>query len=340
MPWQTVGVSYVPQFTITPSLLTRVESISALRERIMSAVVQVPWIASLQKDTRARNTHSSTAIEGNPLTLDDVRALEEGAVVPATLRARREVLNYFAALRHVEKSATRKRLRHEDIFRLHSIIGGEVMDQGEAGRYRNINVRVGAYVPPPHATVSGLMFELLDWWNKDAAALSSVLSSAIVHYRFEAIHPFADGNGRAGRALSLWELYRRGFDSHHIFAVDEFYWEDRPRYYAALTAVRKQGEDLTSWLEYSAEGLQQTLERVWDRMGELAISGHREALVLRPRQEQLLKLFGKKGGLTPAEIRAALKVSKQGAMDLLRPLLAAGLVRRVGTLKSGRYLLQ
>ena len=56
-----------------------------------------------------------------------------------------------------------------------------------------------------------------------------ILSSAIVHHQFETIHPFADGNGRAGRMLSLWELYRRGFDNHHIFSIDEFYWEDRPR---------------------------------------------------------------------------------------------------------------
>ena len=44
--------------------------------------------------------------------------------------------------------------------------------------------------------------------------------------------PFADGNGRTGRALALWEFYWRGFDSHHIFSVDEYYWEDRPGYYA------------------------------------------------------------------------------------------------------------
>ena len=333
-------MSYQPQFTITPVLLARVEGIAALRERIQNATVQVPWIPALQKDTRARNTHSSTAIEGNPLTLEEVRALEEGVTVAAPERARREVLNYFAALRHVEKQAAKKRLVHEDIFRLHAIIAGEVMDQGEAGRYRTMRVRVGQFVPPPPEDVSGLMLELLEWWNQDAPELSPVLSSAIVHHRFETIHPFADGNGRTGRALALWELYRRGFDSHHIFAVDEFYWEDRPRYYAALEVVRHEGDDLTSWLEYCAEGLQQTLERVWDRMGRLSVATAREKLVLRPRQEQLLQLLGQRGGLAPAELRAALKVSKQGAMDLLRPLLKAGLVKRVGTLKSGRYVLK
>lgn len=333
-------MGYRPQFSITPALLARVEGIAALRERIQGAAVQVPWIPALQKDTRARNTHSSTAIEGNPLTLEEVRALEEGATVSAPVRARREVLNYFAALRHVERQAAKKRLVHEDIFRLHAIIAREVMDQGEAGRYRTMRVRVGQFVPPPPEDVSGLMFELLEWWNKDAPSLSPVLSAAIVHHRFETIHPFADGNGRTGRALALWELYRRGFDSHHIFAVDEFYWEDRPRYYGALDAVRREGDDLTSWLEYCAEGLRQTLERVWERMGQLAVTSAREKVILRPRQEQLLKLLGKSGGMTPSELWAALKVSKQGAMDLLRPLVIAGLVKRVGTLKTGRYVLK
>ena len=93
-------------------------------------------------------------------------------------------------------------------------------------------------------------------------------------------------------------------------------------------------------MEYCAEGLQQTLERVWERMGELLVSTARERLVLRPRQEQLLKLLGQSGGMTPAKLWAALKVSKQGAMDMLRPLVKAGLVKRVGTLKSGRYVLK
>ena len=129
-----------------------------------------------------------------------------------------------------------------------------------------VSVRVGESVPPPAADVSGLMFELLEWWGSASLQLSPVLSSAILHYRFEAIHPFADGNGRTGRALALWELYRRRFDMHHIFSVDEYYWENRPRYYAALESVRHEGEDLSKWLEYCAEGLRQTLDNVWLRV--------------------------------------------------------------------------
>lgn len=333
-------MSYEPQFTISPRLLARVEAVAALRERIQGAAVELSWIPALQKDTRTRNVHASTAIEGNPLTLEQVRALEEGRPLAASdARSRREVLNYFAGLRYVEKNAEMKTIRHADILQLHRILAEGVMDQGEAGRYRTIAVRVGRYVPPAPGDVSGLMMELLDWWNKPAKHLSPVMSAAILHYRFEAIHPFADGNGRAGRALALWELYRRGFDTHHIFSVDEYYWEDRPRYYAALEAVRSGGDDLTGWLEYCAEGLRQTLERVWLRIQTFQPTSGKQ-LVLRPKQERLLHLLRDHGSLTPAEIWAALDISRQGAMDLLRPLLEAGVVEKIGGKKTGRYALR
>jgi len=333
-------VAYEPRFQITPRLLSLVEQAAALRERIQSAAVELPWIPALQKDTRTRNSHASTAIEGNPLTLEQVRALEEGRELSAVeARPKREVLNYFAGLRYVEKQANKKTIRHEDIFDLHRLLAGQVMDQGEAGRYRTIQVRVGRHFPPAAADVSGLMFELLEWWNKKAPALSPVLSSSILHYQFEWIHPFADGNGRTGRALALWELYRRGFDSHHIFSVDEYYWEDRPAYYRALDAVRSAGEDLTGWLEYCAEGLCQTLDRVWTRVQSYSVQSPGK-LVLRPRQEQLLRLLRDHGSMTPSALWAALRISRQGAMDLLRPLLKAGLVERIGTKKSGKYALK
>ncbi len=333
-------MSYQPRFTITAHVLTIIEEISACREKILSATVQVPWIPALQKDARVRNTHSSTAIEGNPLTLEEVRLLEEGQKLHAEpARSQREVLNYLAGLRFIEKRSTKKTITHQEILNLHGIISSGVMDQGRAGRYRDIDVRVGFHLPPPHELVSGLMSEFLGWWNHESAKWSPVITSGVIHHRFEDIHPFADGNGRTGRALALWELYRRGFDTHHIVSVDEVYWEHRSRYYEALDAVRRQGGDLTGWLEYTGEVLHLTLERVWVRVQRLMAGTGPKKIVLRRRQEQLLQILKDRRSLTPQEIRKALGVSKQGAMDLLNPLLDAGLVRRVGTRKSGRYLL-
>jgi Fic family protein len=180
---------------------------------------------------------------------------------------------------------------------------------------------------------------LLEWWNTASHELSSVLSCAIVHCRFEAIHPFADGNGRTGRALALWELYRRGFDTHHIFAVDEYFWEDRPSYYAALQNVSLAGDDMTAWLEYCAAGIRQTLERAWLRIQTVHVKPVKK-LLLRPRQEKLLLLLRDHGSMAPNQIWKALRISRQGAMDLLRPLLDAGLVEKIGGKKTGRYILR
>ena len=70
----------------------------------------------------------------------------------------------------------------------------------------------------------------------------------------------------------------------------------------------------------------------------LTQSRHKK-LVLRPRQERLLQLLADRKSMTPREIWGALGVSKQGALDLLRPLVEAGLVKRTGTRKSGNYTL-
>src|SRR6266540_2857374 len=174
-------MGYKPAYSITPVLLTEVEQIAALRERILAAAVQVPWIPALQKDTRIRNAHSSTAIEGNPLTLEQVRAIEEGREIPATAQhPQREVANYFAGLRFIEKNAQRSAITDAEVLKLHRIMAGDVMDQGTAGQYRTIRVRVGSYVAPPPERVQPMMSDLLEWWNKDAPKISPILSSAIV----------------------------------------------------------------------------------------------------------------------------------------------------------------
>lgn len=333
-------MAYNPEFTVTANLLRSLEEIAVLRERIQSAAVQVAWIPALQKDTQVRNSHSSTAIEGNPLTLEQVRELAEGREIPAaTERSKREVMNYFAALRFIAKNAKQTALTHEAILKLHAIVAAKVMDQGKAGKYRSMMVRIGKHLPPPPEQVSGLMRELLEWWNKEAPAWSPVISSAVIHYQFEHIHPFADGNGRTGRMLALWELYRRGFDTHHIFSVDEFYWSDRSRYYEALRLVQSNRGQLSPWLAYCADGLKSTLEKVWMRIQHFTAKQGKSKLILRPKQEQLLQLLKNRGSMSPQEVWAALGISKQGAAKVIAPLLKAKLIQRVGGKKSGKYVL-
>ena len=99
------------------------------------------------------------------------------------------------------------------------------------------------------------------------------------------------------------------------------------------------GDDLTGWLEFCAVGLRQTLENAWLRIQTFqAPSGQK--LVLRPKQELLLNLLRDHGSMAPREIWVALGVSRRGTMDVLNPLLGAGLVEPVGGKKSARYALR
>jgi len=331
---------YQPKFRITPHLLNLIEEIAVFREKIHNAPLQVPWVSKLQREARVLNTHSSTAIEGNPLTLAEVEQLASNPeLLTGDELSKREVLNYFAALRFIDKNSKKSSLTKKDILHLHGIVGAKVVRQGGVGEYRKIQVRVGQHFPPHSKDVPRMMKELIDWVNKESKKWSPVISSAILHYQFEEIHPFGDGNGRVGRLLALWDLYRRGFDTHHIFSVDEFYWENRPLYYYSLDSVRRNRGDLTDWLEFATEGLHLTLERVLARIQTLPLGSVKEKLILRPKQEKLLQFLKEKGPLSPREIWDLLEVSKQGAMDLLHPLIKAGIVQKIGSKKSGKYTL-
>jgi DNA-binding MarR family transcriptional regulator len=123
-----------------------------------------------------------------------------------------------------------------------------------------------------------------------------------------------------------------------LFSVDEYYWEDWLAYYAALSRVRESGEDLTQWLEYSARGLKSILDRVWLRLQKFQAAGSTK-ISLTPRQELLLGLLRDHRSLSPAEIWEHLDISRQGAMNILSPLMEAGLVEKRGTQKTGRYFL-
>ena len=275
-------MSYRPKFRITSRLLSQIDDIAVTREAILASTTRATWTpAQRPEGRRVRNTHSSSGFDGKSFTLEKVLALANGQDFPiVTERSERQLLTHFSKRLSVGRTSGRVNWTHEDVLKLHKVIArGEVMDQRPAGRYRTINVRAGRFVPPPPSEVSRLMCELLEWWNTKALELSAVVTSAIVHYRISDIHPFPDGNGRVGRALALWELYRNGFDSHSIFSLNEHYWGERRHYYAALRAVYHQGEDLTGWLEYSAEGLRLALERIQLRTQQ------QSSLLLRPTLE-------------------------------------------------------
>jgi Fic family protein len=287
----------------------------------------------------ARAAWGSTAIEGCTLSLEAIKGLMEGKeALGYPDRHVRMAQNYLDALNWLQERDPSRAILEKDVLHLHKIIAEGAVDDGPIGAYRRTDVRAGLHVCPPWRQVPPLTKDMLGWLNKSAGELPAVFSSAILHLRFVEIHPFRDGNGRVGRALATWQLYRMGFDTLHVFALDELLLENRAFYIKNLQRVQVEREDLGGWLEFMAEAVLETLERVQKRIQALGLPG-KEPLSLTLRQEKLLRLLRERGPLAIREIARALRVTPPGAHYALKPLLRAGVIKTIGIHKSTRYLL-
>lgn len=335
-------MGYAPKYTITSRLAGLLEKIAELRTKVELSPISVQWMPRLERDAFARLAHTSTAIEGNPLTLRDVEILSQGGDLPMIQRRfKNEVLNYLAALRHITDHSGKRTLTVKDVLRLHSIVGKDALERGPIGAFRDYQVVIRQHRPPKYQDAPRLVAELIDWLNSGARDLPAVISSAILHYQFEHIHPFGDGNGRVGRLLSTWELYRRKIDTYHIFSIDEVYWDKRETYFTALRSVQETKGDLTGWVEFVADAVLVGLERAWKRIeairGESAAGG--EALMLTPKQERLLTLL-RHSPLGINDIMKELRVTtRAGAHHIIKPLVQHKLVARKGGHKTGKYVI-
>lgn len=330
---------FTPKFHVSPRVFTLLEDISRIREGLRLSLVSVPWVPALVRDAMARSAWGSTAIEGCTLSLEAVRGLLEGnAAVGYPEKHVRMATNYLKALAWLQKREKQKALREKEVLELHRIIGEGCVDEGLVGAYRKIDVRAGLHVGSPWSRVPNETRELLEWINSAGSELPALFSSAILHLRFVEIHPFRDGNGRVGRALAIWQLYRMGFDTLHIFALDEVLLENRALYIKALQRVQVEGHDLGEWIEFIAEAILETLERVQGRVQSLGVKGETPVL-LTLRQEKLLRLLQERGPLGIREISRALRVTSPGAHYALKPLLKQGVVQIIGAHKTTRYAL-
>ena len=335
-----------PSFRISPELLGLLTQTTELKAWITEAVVDVPWLPKLQRDTAARLAHSSTAIEGNALALPEVEALARGEVTGAPEKASQEVKNSLAAMRWIWSKSSGSAITENDLLHLHKLLMTKLLPKEASGRYKAKHNRIidhagrTIYTPPGPERSKTLTRELIAWTNSpDAAKLHPVIINGIAHHQLVSIHPFADGNGRIARALGVWLLYTRGFDTQHLFALDEFYEEDRQRYYDKIQQARDLDGDLSFWLEYSAQAVLDTLKKTRDRIVSLQVSAKAPRLRLTKRQEDVLRFLRDRGRVKAPDIEAAFRLTRARVGQIIKPLVEAGLVIREGQTRATTYRL-
>lgn len=336
---------YKPKYRITPYLLKLIDEASSLRSWVENATVKVQWLPALQLESRARRAHSSTSIEGNPLTLSQVEAVSKGEAVGAAGDKEREVENCLSAIKWVEKNYSKK-IDEAAVLRLHSMLLKGLVADEKRGHYKNkqnyIKNEKGIviYTPPAPSVTPQAMRELIDWINsKDAEELHSVVVCAIIHHRLVSIHPFSDGNGRLARLLGTWILYKRGFDIRHIFSLDDHFALNRKFYYEKIEQARELDGDLTHWIEYVAEGINGTLKRVKKRVEELMASSGKKIL-LSARQEELIRLLRDNGVLNVRSMIEKMNITRARVNQIMQPLVEAGIVEVAGKARATVYRLK
>lgn len=159
--------------------------------------------------------YHTTAIEGNTLSLEQMRSIMETglAIGGKSVMEHNEVLGLNLALQFINDTLQHRfgKITVNDILQIHKRVLGHV-DPITAGNLRTTQVFVGGYIPPPSVEVNDLMDDFVDWMNsEEAASLHPVEFAALAHYKFIYIHPFLDGNGRTSRLLMNLILLRAGY---------------------------------------------------------------------------------------------------------------------------------
>lgn len=220
-----------------------------------------------------REAVSSSRIEGTQASLNDLFFFEAAKFEKPKVPDVQEVRNYVRAMEYGFERLKKLPVSIRLICEIHKIlmegVRGKRAAPGEIRRSQNwigppvCSLNESTYVPPP---VDEMKQALSDWEkylhsNSDEPPL---VQCALMHYQFEAIHPFLDGNGRIGRLLITFFLCERGCLNQPLLYLSAFFDKFRDEYYSRLLAISQRG-DWHGWIEFFLRGVaSQSREAVSD----------------------------------------------------------------------------
>ncbi len=280
----------------------------------------------------------SSRIEGTQATLGELLASEAGAVVERSPEDLREVSNYVVALEHGIARLKRLPIGVRLIRELHEkLMKGVRGEHASPGHFRRVQNWIGvpgstpataAYVPPPPREVRGCLMA----WEKfvQQSDLPPLVTIALAHYQFEAIHPFRDGNGRVGRLLITLFLVQRKILPTPLLYLSAFFEASRRDYYDGLRGISQHGE-WNPWLEYFLIGVARMSEDALSRAARInqllarwqrAVAGESSKVAL-----QVVDLIGANPFITIKGAAEKLGVAFTTAQRAIERLERAGILQ-------------
>ncbi len=327
---------FTPYYNVSPALLRDIKRITLLVHEINKQVIPEVVLLEQQNEARSLSTYASTSIEGNPLSLTEVKRLVKGS--PAQLRrTEREVVNYNQVLTWLDVAL---------LLRMHAGVMDGLLPAHQTGRFRREPVvvhepRTGdiIFLPPDHDDVPRLVDELLAFLVENQT-LDALILAGLLHRQLALIHPFMDGNGRTARLATHHLLGGLGLRLATLFSFENYYNQNVSRYFRQVGAFGNYYElagtlDFTAWLEYFAEGILDELQRV-----EKNLARHRTPETsLRPHEAAILNHINAHGYITDSDYaRLTERAKATRTLDFNR-LIALGLIVRLGRGRRTYYRL-
>lgn len=231
----------------------------------------IPNTTLLLRPYAVKEALVSSEIEGTQSTLSDVLAEEKEISDNIDIR---EVQNYEKAINAGIHSIIKDNIpiTLRLLKELHSILlkdvrGGETeKTPGEFRRSQNWiggkNISSAVFVPPSPETLMQHLYNLEDYIN--SRDLPPIIKAALIHYQFETIHPFIDGNGRIGRILVTLYLMQESLLQSPILYLSLYFKENKIQYYDLLTNVRTTG-NYENWVKFFLKGVIEVCEEVKEK---------------------------------------------------------------------------
>jgi Fic family protein len=234
----------------------------------------------------------SSRIEGTQTNIDEAVQKEE-YINPEKKDDWQEVQNYVQAMNTAIDNLNSLPLSNRLLKNTHKIILQGVRGKHkQPGEFRVSQNWIGGnsladakFIPPHQNGVLEYMSDLEQFIHSENSNLPHLIKIAILHYQFETIHPFLDGNGRIGRLLITLYLVNSGLLVKPTLYLSDFLEKNKEHYYDNLTAVRTKN-DLVQWLKFFLEGIHVTAEN--------SIQTFKEIIALRASVETKIISLGKK----------------------------------------------
>ena len=236
----------------------------------------------------------SSRIEGTQTNIEE--ALHDAKDIPPEKRDDwNEVQNYILAMQEAIESLKSIPLSTRLIKQTHKVllqgVRGEHKQPGEFRKSQNwiggASIQDAVFVPPVHTSVPELMSDLEKFMHNDGLQIPELIKIAILHYQFETIHPFLDGNGRIGRLLITLYLVQKEILKKPILYLSDFLEKNRQLYYDNLFRVREKN-DLQQWIKFFLVGIVETAKNSIDTFEKI--------LLLKSEVENLALSKGSRAG--------------------------------------------